>query len=101
MSSFNSIAEDIWQTCEEKGFHEPIDPELLLKGLRLMLIVGEVSEAMEAIRKGDVEHHNEEVADVAIRLLHYAHCEGIDLDAEVQRKMETNAGRPYKHGKKF
>lgn len=77
--SFNLTAKEIWQTCEEKGFHEPVDTKVLNRALRLILIIGEVTEALEAIRKGDDEHHREEIADMMIRLLHYGYCEGIDI----------------------
>lgn len=95
------ISQAIWDTCEEKGFHEPINPEIGEIAVRLLLTISEICEAFEAVRKEHPDHHREEIADTAIRLLHYAAVEGIDLDAEVARKMEINRGRPYKHGKKF
>ena len=41
----------------------------------------------------------EELADVIIMSLSVAGYLGIDIDAEVRRKMEINKGRPWKHGK--
>ncbi|SDK79934.1 hypothetical protein [Arthrobacter sp. ok362] len=50
-----------WQNSEDKGFHdsEPTDPEELAiyNGNRLMLIVSEVAEAHEEIRKGHPANH--------------------------------------------
>ena len=41
----------------------------------------------------------QELADVIIMCLSVAGKLGIDIDAEVRRKMEINKGRPWKHGK--
>lgn len=43
----------------------------------------------------------EELADTVIRVLHLAGMCGIDIGAEVDRKMDVNATRPYRHGKAF
>jgi hypothetical protein len=99
--SLNSLAAQIWQTADDKGFHEPVDTAILYKALRLLLIVSEVAEMLEAMRKGDEEHEREEFADSLIRLLHYGAAEGIDIDAEVSRKMKINNDRPHKHNKVF
>jgi len=68
---------------------------------RLMLIVGEVAEAQEALRKDDTENFAEELADVAIRLFDLCGGLKIDLEIEIKKKMEKNSSRPYKHGKVF
>lgn len=39
-----------------------------------------------------------ELADLYIRLLHYAHKHKIDLQAEVDAKMAYNTTRPWRHG---
>lgn len=70
-------------------------------GNRLMLIVGEVAEAQEALRHNDEQNFREELADVAIRLADLCGGLGIDLEAEIHKKMEKNKERPYKHGKAF
>jgi len=74
---------------------------LALQSQFLMLIVGEVSEAMEGLRKGDKDNFKEELADIVIRTADLAGGLGIDLEAEIIKKMEKNKKRPYKHGKKF
>ena len=68
---------------------------------RLMLIVGEVAEAQEGLRKGDADNFREELADIAIRLFDL--CGGLDIDLELEiiTKMAINKSRPYKHGKAF
>lgn len=68
---------------------------------RLMLIVSEVSEALEGLRKGNMYNFREELADVAIRLADLAGGLDIDLEKEIINKMDSNKDRPYKHGKAF
>ncbi len=61
------------------------------------LILDEVDELMGAIL--DPGHYAEELADVIIMSLSVAGHLGIDIDAEVQRKVEINRDRPWKHDK--
>lgn len=68
---------------------------------RLMLIVSELAEAQEALRKNDKDNFKEELADVAIRLGDLCGGLGIDLEAEILKKMIRNKDRPYKHGRAF
>lgn len=42
-----------------------------------------------------------ELADAVIRIADLCGHLGIDLDAVIAEKMAYNAGRPYKHGKRF
>ena len=65
----------------------------------LLRIHSEVSEAAEAARDNDMRHVAEELADTFIRLANLAEVLGIDLDAEVQRKMQANTSRPPLHGR--
>jgi NTP pyrophosphatase (non-canonical NTP hydrolase) len=66
----------------------------------LALIHSEVSEALEDFRKNNREHFAEELADVAIRLFDLAGGLNIDLDEEINKKLEKNKMRGYKHGGK-
>lgn len=70
-------------------------------GNRLMLIVSELSEALEALRHNDEDNFKEELADVAIRLGDLCGGLHINLEKEIQKKMKINESRPYKHGKSF
>jgi NTP pyrophosphatase (non-canonical NTP hydrolase) len=55
----------------------------------------EVDELMGAA--SDPHHFEEELADVIIMSLSVAGHLGIDIDAEVRRKIEINQKRPWKH----
>lgn len=66
----------------------------------LMLIVSELAEALEAFRKGDRPNFDEELADVAIRLIGLTHGMGIDLKATILAKVEKNRHREHRHGGK-
>lgn len=94
-------------------------------GNKLMLIVGEVSEAHEQLREGRAPtetyyptysetdgtdqngtlHKPEgipsELADVVIRVFDFAGDTGIDLAGIIGEKLLYNASRAHKHGKKF
>lgn len=94
--------------AREKGFWDNAymyegDDELYtsLISEKLMLIVSEVSEALEALRHEDQKEFNEEMADIMIRVADLCGKLKIDLNYEIVKKMEKNASRPYKHGKKF
>lgn len=68
---------------------------------RLLLIISEVTEALEALRRGDRPAFREEISDTFIRLGDL--CGGLGIDAElgILGKMRINEGRPHKHGKRF
>ena len=76
---------------------------------KLALIHSEVSEALEALRDGDLalridlergkpEGLESELADVLIRTLDLAEALGMDMGKTMSVKMAYNEGRPYKHG---
>lgn len=76
---------------------------------KLMLVVGELAEASECIRNrqlhtfiegGKPEGLPVEMADAVIRLMDLAHAIGVNLEREVENKMEYNKGRAHKHGGK-
>ena len=65
---------------------------------QLALIHSEVSEALEAFRKDDMQEFRLELADVFLRTLGLAYTLGIDLEVETLSKMEVNRHRGFKHG---
>jgi NTP pyrophosphatase (non-canonical NTP hydrolase) len=120
----------VYRLAYEKGFWDnpylsgSIAPETVIDQ-KLMLIVGELSEAHEEIRKGYppayayYEHNGVqipltqslptdkpegfgiELADAVIRIMDLCEALGIDLEGAMLAKHAYNLTRPYKHGKRF
>ena len=63
--------------------------------LEFCLLFGEVGEAHQAWNKSK-DNVGEELADVAIYLLGISEILGVDLGAEVEKKMTVNENRVYK-----
>lgn len=124
-TGLNDLAKKVHELNVAKGFYD----EQPSKDRQIMLVVSELSEAYESVRKGrkankdfvDVvtESNNymmcikedfelfvkdteeDEIADAVIRLLDYCGNRGINLDAHINLKLAYNQLRPYKHGKQF
>ncbi len=83
-----------------KGFITPPfygNKDLLLG--KLMLVVTEIAEMAEAVRKDDFNNFKEEMADVYIRLFDIAGASKIDVKSVIKKKMKINKMRPHLHGK--
>ena len=124
--TLNELRDEIFANAEKHGFHKNKN-----FGESLMLVVSELSEALEADRNGkwrrtdctgvgcdkcpgcngplppkDFERLfkgtvEEEIADAIIRLFDIAGVWEINLDWWIKSKMAYNETRPYKHGKKY
>jgi len=92
----NQLCKEAYETAKSKGWHD----EPRETGTLLALIHAEVSEALEADRKGDSENFSEELADVCIRIFDLCGLKGINLEKAILKKMEFNKTRSYKHGGK-
>jgi NTP pyrophosphatase (non-canonical NTP hydrolase) len=77
----------------------PLNPSLPAE--KLMLIVSEAAEVLDALRDGDRDHEAEEIADVVIRALDYAAWRGFSIEAAIAAKVEANGSRPHLHGRQF
>ena len=96
----NAVKHGFWDDVDRLFITSEYGKNAVIGNL-LMLIVSEVAEAQDGLRHGDMDNFREELADVAIRLGDLCGGLGIDLEAEIIKKMEINKSRPYKHGKKF
>lgn len=78
----------------------------------MMLVVTEIAEVVEELRKPIVEHHAllngkkpigvaPEIADAIIRLLDFAGSQGYDMEKVIEEKLNYNLTRGIRHGKKF
>lgn len=120
----NDLAKEIHENAKNKGFYD----EKKNIGEMLCLIHSEVSESLEADRKGNFCNvHNlygtlgwvneeqfktsfkeyvkdtfeDELADIMIRVMDLAKYKNIDLEAHIKAKMRYNSLREHKHGKKY
>jgi NTP pyrophosphatase (non-canonical NTP hydrolase) len=106
-NTFDNLAMELHKNATEKGFWpEDIDDIFIAK--QLMMIVSEVTEVMEAIRKDKGEEEiTKEFADILIRTLDLyagvveAGYTRLSLDQALREKVEFNKTRPEKHGVKF
>lgn len=97
-----NILADIVHERNKRWWEDPATGEPIKrnKGEMLMLMVSELSEAMEGARKGLMDDHlphrtmeEVEIADCLIRLLDYAAGHGMDLHGAFEEKMAYNAQR--------
>jgi len=111
----NELAQEIHEIARSKGFYE----RRHRLGEFLMLIVSELSEALEAdrtknwarlneyadekTREGFEKHvkdsFEDEIADAIIRILDMCAALNIDIDWHVREKIEYNRHRERLHGK--
>lgn len=101
----NDVCKVCYHASFNKGFYADVEFNF---GEKIALIHSELSEALEADRKGLSSDHlpgrtgvEEELADAAIRIFDLAGFLDIQLGTVIREKLEFNAQRPYKHGKAY
>jgi NTP pyrophosphatase (non-canonical NTP hydrolase) len=126
MNNLNQFCRQIHEANKLKGFDESKENI----GQSLMLIVSELSEALEAHRKSNFadkkkfdemmmsgvvyEHYfenafkdsikdtfDDEIADTVIRCFSLCGALKIDIDWHIEQKLKYNETRSFKHGKKY
>lgn len=130
-----AVTKGFWETEHKLLNHPDLDDEdkknikLAFQSQRLMLVVSELAEGMEVLRKKDYEptsdeikklldeatdeefpelfvkyvkdQYSDELSDASIRIMDISGGDDVDLEWHIKAKMRYNATRPYKHGKNF
>ena len=103
----DELSMKLHKTAIEKGFW-PEDVDDIFIAKQCMMIVSEVTEVVEAVRKDKGEEEvSKEMADIIIRTLDLyagmvqAGYTKISLDYAIEEKTQFNETRPEKHGVRF
>ncbi len=94
--TLKQLLKQIMDIAGDKGFGRKPDEINTLE--KIALIHGEVSEAMEAYRRKNMDGKDgfaEELADCVIRILHLAGVYKIDIEKEIFDKLEHNKDRGW------
>ena len=102
---FDGLSLNIYTMNKANGFWDGAQDSF---GQKIALVHSELSEALEADRKGlmddkllDREGREVELADAMIRIFDLAGRYDLDLGGALMAKIAFNASRPYKHGKAY
>ena len=94
--TLKQLQELVMKQAAEKGFG--IRPEEIHVAEKIALIHSEISEAFEAYRHKNLHGKDgfaEELGDAVQRILHLCGVLGIDIEAEVLKKLDVNASRVW------
>ncbi|MCG8514534.1 MAG: hypothetical protein MI740_10360 [Halanaerobiales bacterium] len=80
---------------------EILEVERAFEAQKIMLIVTELSEFIEAHRIDDYENMKEEIADTFIRLADFSAIHVPDIETVIRKKINKNRQRSRKHGKQY
>ena len=105
-TNFDELAFELHENSVAKGFYDGYDmTNFKDQACKLMLIDSEVTETMEALRKGKGDRDVlDEISDILIRVLDFyagvieAGAVSGSLDGAFYNKVEINKGRPHMHG---
>lgn len=107
VAALTALGKECALASENNGFwdHDPPNNDTV----KIMLVVTELSEAVEGLRHGNPESDKipgfnaaeEELADAIIRMADLWGRRGWRVPEAIVAKLTYNATRPYKHGKGF
>ena len=97
MKTLTELAHEINYYANTNFDIRPIWEDNTLK--YLMYVVTELAEAMESWRDNNREHFGEELADAVIRIFDMTTALGINIELEIEKKMEKNWLRSRNHGR--
>lgn len=100
--SIREVQKEHFEVSTQKGYTDNWNKAGKIGDLaELGLVVTEISEAMEEIRKQKInrEHLAEECADIIIRTMNFMSRKGLDLDIALWLKNVKNSKRGYLHDK--
>lgn len=100
LALFRYVQKKVYATAKKHGFHE-CEPNGLYVPTSLALIMSGSVEALEAHKTGKIKELGPKLADIVIRIMDLAELLKIDLAAEIVKKADFNADRPFKHGNKL
>jgi len=102
------LVEDCYTNSMVHGWYDDVSEVNIPE--KICLMHSELSEALEDYRNGNMEETRDstgkpigfpsELADVIIRIFDFCGHQKIDIASAIERKMQHNATRPYKHGGK-
>lgn len=103
---FDKLGSRLHDAARDKGFYDSLDmTQFNDQAKQLMMIVSEVSEVMEALRKSKGEDEVlDEISDILIRVFDFAGAlrnAGVvskSLDKAFLNKVNFNSTRPKMHG---
>lgn len=108
MMSIKDWQKTAHELAKKKGWYDKGKTKSDIESL--MMMVSEISEAVEELRKGTKplyikkkkpEGELIELADLFLRLVCYCEWKGYDLEKAVLIKHSFNTSRPYRHGSKL
>lgn len=107
VESWNQCADVCLTLATIKGFWD--EDALNTDTVKIMLIVTELAEGVEALRHGNkMSEHipqftgiEEEIADAVIRIMDLSQKRNWLIPQAIMAKLAFNAGREHKHGKEF